>query len=105
MIFSINPARTIQSSGVRTPAQPSRRDCGPAHKRKRAVLYRAVTSCRQEKGSKRGETDPEFSFAPALKNVMKIYGFLRRVSALKTMPATWQDPFFPEVHGLQGNSG
>ena len=48
-------------------------------------------------------TDPEFSFAPAPENVMKIYGFMHRVGALKTMPATWQDFFFPEVHGLQGN--
>ena len=48
-------------------------------------------------------TDPEFSFAPAPENVMKIYGFMHRVGALKIMPATWQDLFFPEVHGLQGN--
>jgi NitT/TauT family transport system substrate-binding protein len=48
-------------------------------------------------------TDPEFSFAPAPENVMKIYGFMHRVGALKTMPATWQDMFFPEVHGLEGN--
>lgn len=47
--------------------------------------------------------DPEFSYDPAPQNVMKIYGFMNRVGALKTMPGTWQDLFFPEAHGLKGN--
>jgi NitT/TauT family transport system substrate-binding protein len=47
--------------------------------------------------------DPEFSYAPEPENVMKIYGFMHRVGALKTMPSTWQDLFFPEAHGLRGN--
>ena len=47
--------------------------------------------------------DPEFSYAPEPENVMKIYGFMHRVGALKTMPSTWQDLFFPEAHGLTGN--
>jgi NitT/TauT family transport system substrate-binding protein len=42
-------------------------------------------------------SDPEFSYAPE-PNVMKIYGFMHKVGALKTMPATWQDLFFPEAH-------
>ena len=48
-------------------------------------------------------SDPEFSYAPEPENVMKIYGFMHRVGALKTMPAAWQDLFFPEAHGLKGN--
>jgi NitT/TauT family transport system substrate-binding protein len=48
-------------------------------------------------------SDPEFSYAPEPENVMKIYGFMHKVGALKTMPATWQDLFFPEAHGLKGN--
>jgi len=48
-------------------------------------------------------TDPEFSFAPAPQSVMKIYGFMHRVGSLKIMPATWQEMFFPEVHGLEGD--
>ncbi len=48
-------------------------------------------------------TDPELSYAPAPENVMKIYGFMKRVGMLKTMPAVWQDLFMPEAHGLQGN--
>jgi len=47
--------------------------------------------------------DPEFSYAPAPENVLKIYSFMNKVGALKTMPATWQDLFFPEAHGLKGN--
>jgi len=48
-------------------------------------------------------SDPEFSYAPEPENVLKIYGFMHRVGALKTMPASWQDLFFPEAHGLRGN--
>jgi NitT/TauT family transport system substrate-binding protein len=47
--------------------------------------------------------DPEFSYAPEPENVMKIYAFMNKVGALKNMPATWQDLFFPEVHALKGN--
>ena len=47
--------------------------------------------------------DPEFSFAPAPENVMKIYGFMHRVGALKNMPATWRDLFLPDIHGLNGS--
>jgi NitT/TauT family transport system substrate-binding protein len=48
-------------------------------------------------------TDPEFSYAPEPENVMKIYGFMNRVGALKNIPASWQDLFFAEAHGLKGN--
>ena len=47
--------------------------------------------------------DPEFSYAPEPMNVMKIYAFMNRVGALKNMPATWKDLFFPEAHGLKGD--
>jgi NitT/TauT family transport system substrate-binding protein len=48
-------------------------------------------------------SDPEFSYAPEPENVMKIYAFMNKVGALKNMPATWQDLFFPEAHALKGN--
>ena len=48
-------------------------------------------------------SDPEFSYAPEPENVMKIYNFMNKVGALKNMPGTWQDLFFPEVHALKGN--
>jgi len=47
--------------------------------------------------------DPEFSYAPEPENVMKIYGFMHKVGALKNMPAAWQELFFPEAHGPKGN--
>jgi len=47
--------------------------------------------------------DKEFSYAPAPENVMKIYGFMHRVGALKKMPAAWQDLFFPEAGGFGGS--
>ncbi len=47
--------------------------------------------------------DPEFSFAPAPENVMKIYRFMNRVGALKNLPAAWQDLFVPEAAGLSGS--
>jgi len=48
-------------------------------------------------------TDPEFSYQPAPANVMKIYGFMHRVGALKAMPAAWQELFFPDVQGFKGD--
>jgi NitT/TauT family transport system substrate-binding protein len=48
-------------------------------------------------------SDPEFSYAPEPQNVMKIYRFMNKVGALKSMPASWQDLFFPEGHALNGN--
>jgi len=47
--------------------------------------------------------DKEFSYTPAPENVMKIYGFMHKVGALKRMPAAWQDLFFPEAAGFGGS--
>ena len=48
-------------------------------------------------------TNKDFSFAPAPENVMKIYGFMHKVGALKKMPAAWQDLFFSDAHRLNGS--
>jgi NitT/TauT family transport system substrate-binding protein len=48
-------------------------------------------------------TDPEFSYAPEPENVLKIYRFMHKVGALKVLPASWQELFFPEAHMLKGN--
>ena len=48
-------------------------------------------------------TDPEFSYAPEPENVLKIYRFMHKVGALKVLPASWQELFFPEAHRLNGN--
>lgn len=47
--------------------------------------------------------DPEFSFEPAPKNVLKIYEFMQRVGTLKTKPEKWTDLFFPEAHSFNGS--
>jgi len=47
--------------------------------------------------------DPEFSYAPEPKNVMRIGAFMKKIGSLRTMPATWQDLFFADGHGYQGN--
>ena len=48
-------------------------------------------------------SDPEFSYAPEPENVMKIYRFMHKVGALKNLPSTWEDLFFPEAHARKGN--
>jgi NitT/TauT family transport system substrate-binding protein len=48
-------------------------------------------------------SDPEFSYAPEPQNVMKIYRFMNKVGALKNIPATWQDLFFPEAQAMKGD--
>lgn len=47
--------------------------------------------------------DPAFSFDPSPQNVMQISAFMKRVGTLKTVPASWQDLFFPEAHALPGS--
>jgi sulfonate transport system substrate-binding protein len=47
--------------------------------------------------------DPEFSYAPAPRNVMQICTFMKRIGTLKNAPTTWQDLFFPEGHDLPGS--
>jgi NitT/TauT family transport system substrate-binding protein len=47
--------------------------------------------------------DKDFSYAPAPENVMKIYGFMHKVGALKKTPAAWQDLFFPEAAAFGGS--
>ena len=48
-------------------------------------------------------TDPEFSYSPEPRNVMKIYRFMNKVGALRNMPAAWQELFFPEIHNRSGS--
>jgi NitT/TauT family transport system substrate-binding protein len=34
---------------------------------------------------------------------MKFAGFMHRIGSLKTMPASWKDYFFGEIHALPGS--
>ena len=47
--------------------------------------------------------DPQTQFTPTPQNVMKTLLFMNKTGTLKTKPNDWQDLFFPEIHGLQGN--
>jgi NitT/TauT family transport system substrate-binding protein len=42
-----------------------------------------------------------YTLAP--EQTMKIAGFLHRTGSLKTLPASWKDLFFPEIHREQGS--
>lgn len=46
---------------------------------------------------------PDIRFTMTPEGTMKFAAFLHKIGTLKTMPAGWQDMFFPEVHNLKGN--
>jgi NitT/TauT family transport system substrate-binding protein len=47
--------------------------------------------------------DPDNKFTTAPQNVMTYANFMNDVGTLKARPASWQDLFFPEIHGVAGN--
>ncbi|MBI1776714.1 MAG: ABC transporter substrate-binding protein [Proteobacteria bacterium] len=47
--------------------------------------------------------DPENVFTTTPQNVMKYAGFMHRTGAIKELPQSWQDVFFPELHGKPGS--
>ena len=47
--------------------------------------------------------DPEIEFTTTPRNMMKIITFMSDVGHIKSRPASWQEMFFPEVHGLPGS--
>jgi NitT/TauT family transport system substrate-binding protein len=47
--------------------------------------------------------DPDMRFTTSPENVMKYAEFMAGVGSLKQRPATWQDMFFPAIHGVPGN--
>jgi NitT/TauT family transport system substrate-binding protein len=47
--------------------------------------------------------DPAVKFTTTPENVMKYAGFMHSVGTLKTLPASWKDLFFQEIHGAPGN--
>jgi NitT/TauT family transport system substrate-binding protein len=46
---------------------------------------------------------PQVKWTMVPENTMKYAEFMHAVGSIKTMPATWKDLFFPEVHGLPGS--
>ena len=47
--------------------------------------------------------DPDNKFTTSPQNVMTYANFMNDVGTLKSRPASWQDLFFPEIHGVAGN--
>jgi NitT/TauT family transport system substrate-binding protein len=46
--------------------------------------------------------DPETEFTMTPKSVMRFGRFMHRIGTLKTLPESWKDVFFPEIHQLPG---
>jgi NitT/TauT family transport system substrate-binding protein len=47
--------------------------------------------------------DPDIRFTTSPQNVMKYANFMADVGSIKVRPATWQEMFFPDIHGVPGN--
>ena len=47
--------------------------------------------------------DPEITFTMTPKNTMKYARFMHKVGAIKVLPASWKDYFFPEIYNLPGS--
>ena len=47
--------------------------------------------------------DPDVRFTPSPENVLKYANFMNDVGTLKVRPKTWQDMFFPDIHGMPGS--
>jgi len=47
--------------------------------------------------------DPKVKFTMTPEGTMKFAGFMHRIGSLKTMPASWKDYFFDEIHDLPGS--
>jgi NitT/TauT family transport system substrate-binding protein len=47
--------------------------------------------------------DPKVKFTMTPDGTMKFAGFMHRIGSLKTMPASWKDYFFGEIHELPGS--
>jgi ABC-type nitrate/sulfonate/bicarbonate transport system substrate-binding protein len=48
-------------------------------------------------------TGPQVKWTMAPENTMKFAEFMHSVGSIKTMPSSWKDLFFPEIHSLPGS--
>jgi sulfonate transport system substrate-binding protein len=48
-------------------------------------------------------SDPAVKFTTTPENVMKYAAFMHSIGTIKTLPASWEDLFFKEIHGAPGN--
>jgi len=47
--------------------------------------------------------DPKVKFTTTPENVMKYAEFMHSIGTIETLPASWKDLFFPEIHGAPGS--
>jgi len=47
--------------------------------------------------------DPALTYTTTPRNLMKFATFMNKAGSLSPAPATWQDLFFPPIHGLPGS--
>ena len=47
--------------------------------------------------------DPDVRFTTSPESVMKYAAFMADVGSIKVKPNSWQDMFFPDIHGVPGN--
>jgi len=48
-------------------------------------------------------TNPQVGYSIAPLNTLKLAQFMHKVGQIKIEPKSWQDYFFPEIHGLPGS--
>jgi NitT/TauT family transport system substrate-binding protein len=75
------------------------------HRQAAAGIYGRMTGQKRESVAElaRMLEDPQIRFTLTPENVLKFAAFKVRIGAVKTMPASWRDLFFPEIHDLPGS--
>jgi NitT/TauT family transport system substrate-binding protein len=69
-----------------------------------AAIYREATGDRMPQGELAEIlADPQLRFTLVPENVMKFVAFKVRIGSVRTMPVSWRDLFFPEIHHLPGS--
>jgi NitT/TauT family transport system substrate-binding protein len=75
-----------------------------ADKKKYAQVYVRFTNSKLEPAFIEEMINaPEIKYTLAPESTMHFARFLNKVGTIKTMPESWKDMFFPEIHHLQGN--
>jgi len=75
-----------------------------ANKREAARIYIALAGVRMsEDEMMRMLNDPDTHYSSVPEGVMKYVDFMHEIRTLKAKPASWQDLFFPPIHGHPGS--
>jgi NitT/TauT family transport system substrate-binding protein len=75
-----------------------------ANKREAAELYLRVSKDKSSVDEVMKIVNaPDTSYTLAPKGLMPVVEFMKKTGAIKVAPATWQEMFFPEAHGMPGS--